>query len=332
MWYDISNQSKHAQEREKERAIIMATRYFAALDVGGTKADAVLFTESGEIVAHVIDPAGIPFDHGLETTTSNCKRTLDKLFSYADGPIETLYCAIATVEYYHPQFVEFFSKNFSVKKFRLEGDGCSLISSMLGHNDGACMVCGTGSALFVRRGDEYWHLGGGGHLIDSCGSGFSIGRYAIQAVLRAHDGSAEKTMLTELLDAQAGREMWNNMVEIYAKGRSFVASFAPNVFLARRRGDLVARNIFNTCASDMANVVWSAYRDLGGPFDLVLNGGIFRNFPEYAEAVRALSPPDVRFIFSEIPPIYGCAVEAMYDAGLSCDEAFKKTFQESYKK
>ena len=164
MWYDISNQSKHAQEREKERAIIMATRYFAALDVGGTKADAVLFTESGEIVAHVIDPAGIPFDHGLETTTSNCKRTLDKLFSYADGPIETLYCAIATVEYYHPQFVEFFSKNFSVKKFRLEGDGCSLISSMLGHNDGACMVCGTGSALFVRRGDEYWHLGGGGHL------------------------------------------------------------------------------------------------------------------------------------------------------------------------
>lgn len=310
----------------------MSNRYLAALDVGGTKANAILFRDTGEIVANITDPAGIPFDHGFEKTAQNCKSTLDKLFAIADGPIDALYGAIATVEYYYDDFVRFFEQSFPVGKIRLEGDGCALISGMLGHRDGACMICGTGSALYIRKGNDYKHFGGGGHLIDSCGSGFSLGRYAIQAALRAHDGSAEKTLLTELLDAQAGTEMWCNLVEIYAKGRSYVASFAPNVFYARRRGDLVARNIFNTCAADMANVVWAAYRELGEPFDLVLNGGIFAHFPEYAEAVRALSPPDIRVILSDAPPIYGCAVEAMHDVGLSCSDEFKKRFLTDYEK
>ena len=308
----------------------MSNRYLAALDVGGTKAEAILFRENGEIVARVVDPAGTPFENGVARTLQNCKHTLDKLLAHADGPIDALYAAVASVQYYTEEFNSFFNESFNAKHIRVEGDGYCLISGMLGHVDGASLICGTGSALYIRRGDYQTHLGGGGHLIDSCGSGFTLGRYAIQAVLRAHDGSAEKTLLTELLDAQAGTEMWCNLVEIYEKGRPFVASFAHNVFEARRRGDLVARGIFNTCAADMANVVWSAYQRLGGPFTLVLNGGIFRNFPEYAKAVQALSPADVTFIFSDVPPIYGGAVEAMYDAGLPVTDAFRERFRADY--
>lgn len=308
----------------------MSNRYFAALDVGGTKAEAVLFRETGEIVARVVDPAGTPFEIGAEGTLQNCKATLDELFAHADGPVEALYAAVASMQYYTEQFNAFFKKNFCARHVRVEGDGYCLISGKLGHADGASMVCGTGSALYLRYGDYQTHLGGGGHLIDSCGSGFTLGRYAIQAVLRAHDGSGEKTLLTELLDAQAGTEMWCNLVEIYEKGRPYVASFAHNVFEARRRGDLVARGIFNTCAADLANVVWSAYRRIGGPFTLVLNGGIFRNFPEYARAVQALSPADVTFIFSDVPPIYGGAVETLYDAGLPATDAFRERFLKDY--
>ena len=48
----------------------MEKRYLAALDVGGTKADAVLFRDTGEIVAHVIDKGVTPFDTSAETTQS----------------------------------------------------------------------------------------------------------------------------------------------------------------------------------------------------------------------------------------------------------------------
>lgn len=311
----------------------MKKRYFAIMDVGGTKAEAVLFGTDGEIVSRVVDPAGTPFENGVKRTLSNCKGTLEKLLASAPGiEVEGLYAAIASVQYYIGEFDAFFKKHFHFRHMRIEGDGYCLISGMLGHCDGASLICGTGSALYIRRGEYQTHLGGGGHLIDSCGSGFMLGRYAIQAALRAHDGSAQKTLLTDLLDQQAGTEMWCNLVEIYQKGRPFIASFAPNVFLARRAGDLEARDIFNTCAADLANVVWSAYRELGGAFRLVLNGGIFTHFPEYAEAVRALSPPDVTFIFSDVPPIFGCAVEALHDVGLASNEDFRTRFLADYQK
>ena len=310
----------------------MSNRYLAALDVGGTKADAILFRENGEIVKRVVDPAGTPFDQGLEITLSNCRNTLKKLFSYADGPIEALYASIATVEYYIDDFRAFFAETFpEVGKIRIEGDGCCLISGMLGHNDGCSMICGTGSSLYMRKGDEYGHIGGGGFLIDSAGSGFCLGRLAIQASLRAVNGGGAPTILTELLNKQGGCEMWDNMVGIYAKGRAYVASFANTVFEARAMGDVVAREIFNTCATDLANVIWGAHRRMGGGFSLVMNGGIVTHYPEYAAAIKALAPYDVNIIFSDVPPVYGCAVEAMYDIGLDCGEDFKTRFMTGYR-
>lgn len=308
----------------------MSNRYLAAIDIGGTKADAILFKTTGEIVARVVDPAGTPFDQGLELTLNNCKHTLDKLLSYADGPVDALYASIATVEYYLDPFYDFFNRSFEVGKIRIEGDGCCLISGMLGHRDGCSMICGTGSSLYMRKGDQYSHIGGGGYLIDSAGSGFCLGRLAIQASLRAVNGGGEPTILTEMLNEQGGCEMWDNMVGIYAKGRAYVASFARTVFEARRQGDVVARNIFNTCATDLANVIWGAYKQMGRGFDLVMNGGIVSHYPEYAAAIKALAPYDVNVIFSNVPPVYGCAVEAMYDLGLECDETFKENFIAGY--
>ena len=84
-----------------------------ALDVGGTKADAVLFSDDGEVIARRVDPAGIPFDHGVEKTLKNCKSTIDKLISSANVPVSAFYAAIATVEYYHNDFVCAFEEYFA---------------------------------------------------------------------------------------------------------------------------------------------------------------------------------------------------------------------------
>lgn len=303
-----------------------------ALDVGGTKADAVLFSDDGEVIARRVDPAGIPFDHGVEKTLKNCKSTIDKLISSANVPVSAFYAAIATVEYYHNDFVCAFEEYFDIEKIRIEGDGPCLISGMLGHNDGACMICGTGSSLYMRKGDDYRHIGGGGHLVDSCGSGFSLGRLALQSALRCGDGSSHETVLGRLItEKNGGVSPWIQQTEIYAKGRSFVASFAGCVFEARDMGDTVARRIFNTGASDLADVIFAARKEIGEPFTLVLNGGIFKNFPEYARAVCALAPKDVDVIYSNVPPVYGCAVEAMHNIGFTCDEGFKEKFLETYK-
>lgn len=306
----------------------MKHRYvLAAFDVGGSKMQAVIFTEEGHVLAHGHDAGCNPLELGFEKTADHYAAFINRMADSAGiASIDALYGAAAGTEYFGSSLHEALVKRIArAKKIRVEGDGCAIISGMLGHRDGACMISGTGSSVYVRQGGTYYHLGGWGHLIDHCGSGFMLGRLAIQAACRAYDGIGEPTLLSDLLQKQCGEPIWDHFLTLYKGDRPYIATFAGTVFEARRQGDRVASRIFNECARDLANIAFAAYRRIGKPFDMVLNGGIFSSFPEYARAVEQLCPPEVNIIMSDVPPIFGCAVEAMYDAGLECDGGFRKT-------
>ena len=307
----------------------MSNRYLAAVDMGGTKAEGVVFREDGEVVFRVVEKGGAPFDNGVDYSITNLCKCVDGLVAGAPEMPVAFYLGAAACEYFLPQFTEALSR-YGFEKLRIEGDGPALISGIFGHKDGAGMICGTGSALYVRDGDDYYHIGGGGHMIDSCGSGYVLARRAIRAALRAVDGSDVPTMLVEMLEEAAGFPLWYRLDKVYEGGRSYIASFAHVLFEARNKGDTVARRIFNEGAAELADVIWAQYNKNGGPFDLIFNGGIFRNYPEYADAVKALAPKDMRITFGEVAPIYGCSVEALYDIGIRADEAFREKFMESY--
>lgn len=311
---------------------ISEEKYAVAIDVGGTKIDAVLVASDGRIVNRVRTRGGIPFDCGVESTLLNCFGAIDALLDKREEKPCALYASIATVEYYYEEFMKAFRERFDIEKIRIEGDGCALISACFGHRDGACVICGTGSSLYTRQGERYSHIGGGGHLIDSCGSGFSLGRLALQSCLRASDQSSSPTLICELIERKTGGRPWERLPEVYEGGRAYVASFAEYVFSARLLGDVVARRIFNTCAADIADVIWAARKNMGEGLNIVLNGGIFTNFPEYADAVKALAPADVSFFVGSTPPVYGCAVEAMHDLGVKFTDAERERFCADYER
>lgn len=308
-------------------------KYYAGFDVGGSKLDAVLVAEDGHIVSRILAKGGNPVDLGFDNAKVHYLGIIKELLEKAgDGTVETLYGSVAAVEYYGDALAEWFRANLDVKKIRIEGDGPCLISGMLGHIDGASMICGTGSSLYFRKGEEYSHTGGWGHLIDSCGSGYVLGHLALRAVCRAQDGREQPTLLTELVEKKIGKTVWEDYVRIYSEGRPYIAKFAECVFEARKLGDTVANNIFNLCAKELGDVAFSAYRAMGKPFDMVLNGGIFAHYPEYVEAVKAACPEQINVIMSDVPPVYGCAVEALYDAGINADATTRENFLGDYVK
>lgn len=304
--------------------------YLIALDVGGTKTDAVLFTPDGTVLRHAVALGANPLDVGLGEACRRYLQAINALLGDDITHVRALYGGIACIEGFEERIYERLQEQISCDHMRLEGDGPCLISTMLGHADGACLICGTGSALIIRKGEWYTHIGGWGYLIDSCSSGFILGRKAVYAAVRAYDGRGEKTLISDLLHARCGEPIEMHLEKLYSGGRPYFASLASVVFDARRAGDRVAAQIFDECVDDLNELIWTAYRRLGGAYTLVLGGGIFRNFPEYVQALTALAPPEVSIVTADAPPVYGGAVEAMHAAGIPCGADFKANFLQSY--
>ena len=305
--------------------------YLLALDVGGTKTDGVLFTPDGTIIRRKVTPGANPLDLGLDEALRRYQHSISALCGDDIPHLHGLYGGIAAACYFGNEIHHRLRPLVSADHMRIEADGPALISAMLGHRDGARLICGTGSSLTLRKGDTYDMVGGWGYLIDGCASGYILGKRAVLAAVRAHDGRGEKTLISDMLLERCGQQAADHLPTLYAKGRPYIASLAGIIFAARKAGDRVAAQIFEECIDDLNELVWTAHRRLGGAYELVLNGGIFQSFPEYVQALKALTPPDVTMIDSDAPPVYGCAVEAMWDAGYPCDETFKQRFMAGYR-
>ena len=145
----------------------MESKWMIAFDVGGTKTDAVLFRQDGTVEKHIIAPGYNPLDLGFAAASAGIEKVLKELCAAAQGLIAAVYGGVACVEYFGDRMQAYLCKCIPAQHIRIEGDGPCLISAMLGHRDGACMICGTGSALYVRKGDDYDHIGGWGYLINN---------------------------------------------------------------------------------------------------------------------------------------------------------------------
>lgn len=307
-------------------------KYCVAIDGGGSKTEAVLFDETGHILRHHIGIGGNPTDIGIEEAQRRMLRCLSELFSTTPVEVAALYGGAAGVLPNGDIYSELLKQSFPIHAIRIEDDGCNLISGTLGHHDGCGMVCGTGSSLFIRiSGQPLRHIGGKGYLIDTGGSGFELGKDALCMAMRAVDGRCKPTILTTLLADMLGEPVCDAIIpKVHLGGRPYIATFASAVFAGRDAGDWACKEIFDRGSSLMADLVWAADPYFEKTFSVVMGGGIVANFPEYAQAIREKSPPKANLLLQTAPPVYGAAVEAMWDAGIPVTEAVRAQFLKDY--
>lgn len=302
-------------------------KYYLAVDSGGTKTEAVVHDEAGHVIGRRVTPGCNAMDVGAEEAARRITDALEGVRGFfPDGKPDKSYFGLASKNYYEDRLIGRPRELYRDWNITWEDDGRGMITSVLGRGDGGCIVCGTGSSMFCRRGGEMFHTGGWGYLLDTVGSGFMLGRDAIRAALRQYDGRGEKTLLYESVSVRLGARPEKSIPEIYAGGRPFIASFARCVFECRAEGDAVAGAIFDHNASALAEMTFAGERFYGKPFRLVLSGGILMSYPEYADRVREEGSRTAEMIRAEIPPVYGCALEnVMSEDGF--DEAeFRKNF------
>ena len=131
----------------------------------------------------------------------------------------------------------------------------------------------------------------------------------------------EYTVLADLITKALGKKPWDSLANIYAGGRSYIASFAHTVFEGMEMGDAVCRRIVEESAYKLSELTFAAEKYFPGEFPVVMSGGTFRAYPKYVQLVCAKASPKACMILAVVPPVYGALVEAMWQNGRTADAA-----------
>lgn len=165
----------------------------------------------------------------------------------------------------------------------LAHDSATSFLGALGDTRGAVIAAGTGVVTLGVGRNAVARVDGWGNIMGDAGSGYWIGRAALEAVMRAHDGRGPATALSDVVTAH-----WPHLEDAYIELQgsparvSIVASFAQHV-AELAATDEVAHTIGLAAARELAHSTVTALRrvaDHTGDADERLHvcaiGGVFR--------------------------------------------------------
>ena len=307
-------------------------KYYISIDAGGNKSVGVLFDQTGAVIACEEGRGANSFDIGPAETSARLCAAVDSLKTHLpEGARLSAVFGSISAAYYYPEVEVQVKRHADGAKCKLDGVVSSVMAAVLGRDDGVCLISGVGSYCCVRqKGEHRFFIGSTGYMLDTEGSGYVLGREALNAAQRERDGRGPKTKLTEMIEKEIGETVQEHLPVIYTGGRAYIASFAHNVFSARSMGDPVATGIFNRAVDHFSEALNAAYKHIGHPFKVAIGGGVFLHFPEYVEAVRAKAPAGCELIVLDTPAVYGSALEAVWLTGEAPEAGFRSRFIETF--
>ena len=177
----------------------------------------------------------------------------------------------------------------AVHEVILAHDSTTSFLGALGDTRGAVVAAGTGVVTLAVGASRVARVDGWGYLMGDAGSGYWIGREALDAVMREFDGRGPTTALRAVAE-----ERWPDLTQAYIHLQSdpervsVVASFAAHVSRLASEGDAVSQNITVRAGGELAHSVETALRrvrsgDEGEHFAACAIGGVFRS-PQLREA------------------------------------------------
>jgi N-acetylglucosamine kinase-like BadF-type ATPase len=184
-------------------------------------------------------------------------------------------------------------------------------------DDAIVLIAGTGSIAYALISGKAHRAGGYGYLLGDEGSGFSIGRAALAAMLRWYDGRAAHA---ELFDTIAARlqiaDAQALLGRIYSEGDpvSMIASVAPLVLDRASAGERLAAKIVQTAAHELVDLLKSLAQRAGAggrELPLVFSGGLFseNSLLSYLVETRLLADLPLLTPIKSAPPAVQGALE-----------------------
>lgn len=236
------------------------TRYFLAIDSGGTKCDALLVGSDGTAIGwghcNVNDP-----DSGRGVGGSG--RSMQSVSRAVQQSLEDVTCdefqVVTWIKHLSERVVE------TLVPGRIElhkiGEG-DAVFALAGCNCGIVVLAGTGAFVFgsTRDGRSLW-LDGLGPLLGDYGSGYHIGLLGVRAAARSSWHPRHETSLAVVVPSackayQPGQSNFNLVrYMLESRDRAEIASLAKLVNAEANAGDSVSRQILEEAASAIAETL-----------------------------------------------------------------------------
>lgn len=297
--------------------------YVAGMDGGGTKTALTIADERGEAV-HRFVSGPINFNGQDE---ASIRRSFEEMFAeigrVCGGLANCARICIGAAGVSNPTVVSRMTELVRSCGYEggliIAGDHETALRGAHESPHGMILIAGTGSICFGRNAAGAEHRAGGcGYLIDDEGSGYSIGRELLSAVVRANDGRLPPTAITSLVYERLGIDSVRQVIGFAhdkTTNKKDIAALAPLLSEACALGDAAAAAIVRKSAAALRELVAPVAEKLnlqGG--NLALAGSVLlRNDEVRAELLGLLNRdfPDMIVYPAKQEASWGAVLMAM---------------------
>jgi glucosamine kinase len=269
--------------------------HYLGVDGGGSKTIAIIVDEQGCERGRGQSGCSNRSSVGFELAVKQIQAAVEEAAAGAGSrlPLRAAWFGLAGVDrtgddsIFHPHLRSL------AQRVHVTNDA-ELILSALDNAAGVALIAGTGSVALGRdmQGNNA-RAGGWGYLIGDEGSGYELGRLALQAAARAADGRGPATALLDLIIQHWSLDKADDIIEeVYSAGDTArIARLSGIVFKAARSADGVARELVERAANELVLAALAVSQRLdfaGKPLPVALGGGLLVHEEDFRTQVLRL--------------------------------------------
>lgn len=266
-------------------AKVILNSLYLGVDGGGTRTTAWVSDAEGRVLGCVTAGPSNPVKVGLASAEREILAAARQALAQAgSGALQSVCLGLAGAdrqEISRPLAV-WLRKHFSAQFHLITTDAAIALEAALGKDSeepGVVVIAGTGSIACARDASgRILRCGGWGAVFGDEGSGYDLARNAVRAALRAFDGRGPRTRLGEAITRTLGLQSIIQMPGRHATSDE-IAALAPVVIKTARAGDVVARQLVDNAARELAELALALIERLclqNTSPRVVCAGGLFR--------------------------------------------------------
>lgn len=190
------------------------------------------------------------------------------------------------------------------------GDAQIALEGAFPNKPGSILIAGTGSIIYGKDEEgKIYRVGGFGRIIGDEGSGYSIGRKALQSVAKFFDGSGERSDIVSLMSEKYKINSSEELIKKIYKENFDIASTAELVLNSANKGDKIAMAILEEETDELVHQLRAMMKkmnvdELNVSFagSLVLNKNVYSDM--LLEKIKS-SLPTITIVKAKYSPVQG---------------------------